>query len=70
MRLYEATLYERSDKYMDPQPVMCAAGGVPMFDDPQEIANRAWKQLAGEMGFVWDSACAGPNDRSFYAQEV
>lgn len=33
MRLYEATLYERSDKYIDPQPVMCEGRPV-----AQEIA--------------------------------
>lgn len=50
------------------QRVMYATGGVPLFDDPQEIANRAWKKLAGQMGFVWDSAGPGSgDDRSFTA---
>lgn len=51
------------------QPVMYLSGGVPMFDDPQEIANRAWKHLAAEMGFVWDSASAGSDERSFIAED-
>jgi hypothetical protein len=28
------------------QRVMYLSGGRPMFDDPQEIANIAWKKLA------------------------
>jgi hypothetical protein len=51
------------------QRVMYLSGGQPMFDDPQEIANRAWKRLAGEMGFVWDTATAGSDDHSFVAEE-
>lgn len=50
------------------QRVMYASGGVPMFDDPQEIANRAWKKLAAEMHFVWDSAGPGSDERSFFAE--
>jgi hypothetical protein len=50
------------------QRVMYLSGGVPLFDDPQEIANRAWKHLAAEMGFVWDSAGAGSDERSFMAE--
>jgi len=38
-----------------PTPAMYLSGGQPMYDTPQENANRAWKKLAGEMGFVWDS---------------
>ena len=50
------------------QRVMYGSGGVPLFDDPQEIANRAWKKLSGELGFVWDSAGPGPDDHSFKAE--
>ena len=50
------------------QRVMYASGGVPLFDDPQEIANRAWKKLADQMGFVWDSAGPGSDERSFFAE--
>jgi hypothetical protein len=50
------------------QPVMYLSGGQPMFDDPQEIANRAWKKLAEEMGFVWDTAGPGSDERSFMAE--
>ena len=49
------------------QRVMYLSGGQPMFDDPQEIANRAWKKLGDEMGFVWDTASAGNDSRSFFA---
>lgn len=34
-----------------PTPVMFASGGVPMFDSPQENANRAWAELGQRMGF-------------------
>lgn len=50
------------------QRVMYLSGGQPMFDDPQEIANRAWKTLADEMCFVWDSAGPGSDDHSFTAE--
>jgi hypothetical protein len=50
------------------QRVMYLSGGIPMFDDPQEVANRAWKKLGGEMGFVWDTASAGSDDHSFFAE--
>lgn len=39
-----------------PTPVMYLSGGTPMFDSPQENANRVWKKLADKYGFVWDSA--------------
>lgn len=32
-------------------PAMYLSGGQPMFDSPQENANRAWKKLGEEMGF-------------------
>ena len=50
------------------QRVMYLSGGVPLFDDPQEIANRAWKKLAEDMHFVWDTAGAGSDDHSFFAE--
>ena len=34
-----------------PTPVMYLTGGQPMFDSPQENANRAWKRLGEKMGF-------------------
>ena len=52
------------------QRVMYASGGVPLFDDPQEIANRAWKKLGAEMGFAWDTASAGSDDHSFFAEAL
>jgi hypothetical protein len=50
--------------------VMFLSGGIPMFDSPQEIANRAWKKLADEMWFVWDSAGPGSDDHSFTAEAL
>lgn len=41
-----------------------------MFEDPQEIANRAWKKLGADMGFVWDSAGPGADDHSFFADAI
>jgi hypothetical protein len=34
-----------------PTPVMFLTGGKPMYDSPQENANRAWKQLGDKLGF-------------------
>lgn len=52
------------------QRVMYLSGGIPLFHDPQEIANRAWKELGQQMGFVWDSAEAGPDNHSFMAEPL
>jgi len=46
------------------------SGGQPMFEDPQEIVNRAWKKLGADMGFVWDSAGPGADDHSFFADAI
>jgi len=44
-------------------PVMYLSGGVPMYDSPQQNANRAWKVVAQNHGFIWDSAeSAGTGD--------
>lgn len=32
-------------------PVMFLSGGTPMFDSPQENANRAWSALGKELDF-------------------
>lgn len=34
-----------------PVPAMYLSGGQPMFDSPQESANRAWQKLGDKMGF-------------------
>lgn len=36
-----------------PVPYMVFGGMEP--SSPQENANRAWRNLANELGFVWDS---------------
>ena len=53
-----------------PTPAMWGSGGAPMFSTPQENANRAWKKLGAEMGFVWDTCeDAGTGDqRDFLAE--
>lgn len=38
-----------------PTPAMWGSDGIPFLGTPQENANRAWKLLANELGFVWDS---------------
>ena len=55
-----------------PTPVMYLSGGQPMFDSPQENANRAWKSLASELGFVWDSCepVSGKPQRFFTAEVI
>lgn len=34
-----------------PTPVMYLSGGMPLYDSPQENANRAWRTLGEKMGF-------------------
>ena len=55
-----------------PTPVMFLSGGKPMFDSPQENANRAWKALGEKMGFdhMTVRAVAGKGDRFFTATET
>lgn len=55
-----------------PVPAMFLSGGAPMFDSPQENANRAWQKLAEELGFRWDSVqpVAGKGDRFFTAEPI
>lgn len=36
-----------------PTPAMYLSGGEPMFDSPQENANRAWAKLGKELGFKY-----------------
>lgn len=53
-----------------PTPVMYLSGGTPMFNSPQENANYAWKKLAKELGFKWDSVrpISGKGQRFFTAE--
>ena len=51
-----------------PTPAMWASGGRPLFDSPQENANRAWQKLADEMGFVWDTVQPGRTKMEFTAE--
>ena len=55
-----------------PVPAMWLSGGRPMFDSPQENANRAWKLLGAKRGFVWDSVqpVPGKSHRFFTAETI
>jgi len=55
-----------------PTPVMYLSGGTPMFNTPQENANAAWRALAKEKGFIWDSVrpVASKGSRFFTAECV
>jgi hypothetical protein len=57
------TEYEMTDKQLSTlldacKPAMFLSGGTPMFDSPQENANRAWAKLGDELGF--DSTTVEP----------
>ena len=54
-----------------PTPVMYLSGGEPMFKDPQENANVAWRRLGKELRFQWDSVQAVGNDsHDFEAEDL
>lgn len=55
-----------------PTPVMFLSGGVPIFDSPQENANRAWRALGEEMGFQYLTArpIPGKSAHFFTAESV
>jgi hypothetical protein len=55
-----------------PTPAMWLSGGRPMFDSPQENANRAWADLGRKRGFdPWSVApAAGKSDRFFTAETL
>ena len=73
MRL-EFELTEKEEKALlraaKPTPVMYLSSGMPMFDSPQENANRAWKRLAKKRGFIYESVrpVAGKSQRFFSAE--
>lgn len=51
-----------------PTPAMFLSGGQPMFDSPQENANRAWQSLGQELGFDHMTVePTGEGDRFFTA---
>ena len=59
-------------KASQPTPVMYLSGGVPMFDSPQENANRAWKKLGAELGFDYLTVrpIAGKSQHFFTADSL
>lgn len=66
---------EQLKKLLDaskPTPVMYLSGGTPMFDPPQENANRAWASLGEELGFQSMTVEPAPEkgDRFFTAEVV
>ncbi len=53
-----------------PTPVMFLPGGTPMFDSPQENANRGWSGLGKRLGFDYMSVrpVSGKGNRFFTAE--
>jgi hypothetical protein len=52
----------------NPTPYMLGSGGVELFESTQDRANRVWKRIGKEKGFVWDSCeSAGSNPKLFMA---
>lgn len=52
-----------------PTPVMFLSGGRPMYDTPQENANRAWKALGHAMGFNYLTARPSAKGQRFFTAE-
>lgn len=52
-----------------PTPVMFLTGGRPMFDSPQENANRAWKALGTKMGFQHMTVQPSDKGKRFFTAE-
>jgi len=52
-----------------PTPVMFLSGGAPLFDSPQDNANRAWKLLGDRLEFnhMTVRPVAGKGQRFFTA---
>lgn len=70
-KLFEMTdkQYAKIIEASKPTPVMYLSGGIPMGGSPQENANNAWKNLAEELGFKWDSVRpCNKGNRFFYAE--
>lgn len=64
---------EQLKKILDaskPTPVMYLSSGQLMGNTPQGNANRAWKSLGEEMGFIWNTVepSPGKGDRFFSAE--
>ncbi len=73
MRKEFAMTGEEWDKLLDasrPTVVMYLPEGQPMFDSPQENANRAWEKLGKKMGF--DYMTVKPSDKGplYFTAEV
>jgi len=73
-RLFRLT-DEELQKLLDasrPTPVMYLSGGTPMFEAPEDCANRVWRELGKVHGFIWESAepalTGDPHD--FYAESL
>ena len=51
--------------------VMYLSGGIPMGRSPQDQANDIWREVAKELGFVWDSVePAGGDEKDFLATPI
>jgi hypothetical protein len=55
-----------------PTPAMYLSGGTPMFETPQENANRAWRRLGEKKGFdsMTVEPVSGKGQRFFTAVPV
>jgi hypothetical protein len=66
---YEMT-QQQLDKLLEaakPVPMIALQCGRP--PSQQENANRAWRVLAEELGFVWDSVKPSPKGQRFFTAE-
>jgi len=63
---------KRVKEASQPTPAMFLSGGQPMFDSPQENANRVWEALGKEMGFKWNTGQPAPtgDPHDFLAEET
>jgi hypothetical protein len=66
--LSEEEFNELMEIAKNPTPYMLGSGGVELFESTQDRANRVWKRIGEEKGFVWDSCeSAGSNPLLFMA---
>ncbi len=69
--LTEAEFNELMEIAKNPTPYMLGSGGVELFESQQERANRVWKRIGMERGFVWDSCeSSGADPKCFLAEPV
>jgi len=57
--------YNKIIEASKPVPYLVFGGHPP--SSPQDNANAAWRNLANEMGFIWDSVEPGRSKKHFLA---